>query len=307
MHYQHAPKVAPRIMIPWDGITELGQLVAFARLLGGEQCAPMLLPIAPSVEDDDTLALAMAAGHLEQDDGLFPMEVLSPLSASGDPALGIANVAASHDTTFMLMATSCHPAGQLDPSCLAAQLALDSPIPVMVVHVDCDKPESCMPTVTRLIISLDGSSRARQALPFAAELAQRLCLPVQLLMVLDPKQILPPAYAYDPDAAVDMVAGLQHDAHRALTEAERFLQDREVVVTSELLFGPVISCLETSVQPGDLLVMTTHGIGQASQGRLGSVAAALVANPPGPLVIMRSSLPPDVVAHPLLRAAAWVS
>jgi nucleotide-binding universal stress UspA family protein len=305
--YQVAPNITPTVLIPWDGLTELGQIVAFARLLGGQAANLTLLPLTPGCTTEHVFDVDSVTGRSDCGAVHPPIEVLDLLDTSTDPAFEITAIADKRNIDLILMATPCHPAGKLDPSCLAAQLALDSPIPVMVVHVDCDKPESCMPTVTRLIISLDSSSRARQALPFAAELAQRLCLPVQLLMVLDPKQILPPAYAYDPDAAGDMVAGLQHDAHRALTEAERFLLDREVVVTSELLFGPVISCLETSVQPGDLLVMTTHGIGQASQGRLGSVAAALVANPPGPLVIMRSSLPPDIVAHPSLRTAAWVS
>ena len=40
--------------------------------------------------------------------------------------------------------------------------------------------------------------------------------------------------------------------------------------------------------------MTTHGIGNAPRGRLGSVAARMVADIPAPLVIMRSSPPVDV-------------
>lgn len=118
---------------------------------------------------------------------------------------------------------------------------------------------------------------------------------MRFVVVIDPARGLPPAYAYDPDAA-ELLAGLKNEAHWALTQAEQLLTHQGVTVSSDLLFGPVGQSLQASIEPGDVVVMTTHGIGGAQRSRLGSVAARMVANVTTPLVIMRSSPPAEVIA-----------
>jgi nucleotide-binding universal stress UspA family protein len=221
--------------------------------------------------------------------------VLTLPDATTDPTSTIAAVAAEHAIDLILMATPCQTSRKLDPACLAAQIALDSPIPVMVVHFACDNLAAFPPSITRVLVPVDGSTRAAQALPVAGTLARRLGVPVQLVMVLDPKQVLPPAYADDSDATATMVASLTHDAHWALIQAERILRSYQVEAGSDFLYGPVISSLEAAIDPGDVIVMTTHGIGGAPRGRLGSVAARLLADDPCPLVILRGSPQEEIV------------
>jgi nucleotide-binding universal stress UspA family protein len=285
-----------RILIPWDGLTPINQVLSFARVLGGQGANLTVLCVVPEC------AAASAISNGEEGDQLAsgsvrpPVEVLDLPAADADPATVIETVAAERAVDLILVATPCQTAEELDPSCLAARLALDSPIPVMVVHFACDNLAAFPPPITRLLVPLDGSTRAVQVLPFAVSLASRLNLPVRLVMVIDPARILPPAYAYDPDASAEMVAGLTNDAHWALSQAEQMLASQGIEVRSDLFHGPVISSLGAAVKPGDVMVMTTHGIGGAPRGRLGSVAARLLADVPGPLVIMRGSPPSEIVS-----------
>lgn len=294
---QEQPQVAAsRILIPWDGMPPLDQVLILARSIGGADASLLLLPTSSGSATQNTTEAILRVGQPDQCVPHTDVEVLDAPDIV-DLTIQIATVAAKREIDLILVATLCHPVGKIDPSCLAAQLALDSPIPVMVIHVDGDNLVALPQSIMRLLIPLDGSSRATQILPVAANLAHQLHLPVRFVMVIDPARILPPAYAYDPGASAEMVAGLTHEAHWALTQAEQFLSRQGITVSSDLLYGPVISSLNAAVEPGDVLAMTTHGIGAAPRARLGSVAATLVSNPPGPLVIMRSSVPPDIVVH----------
>ena len=286
MHDPHPRDDALSMLIPWDGLTPINQVLTFTRALGGQDARLMLLPVAPE------LTAATARSVLKPTHP--PVQVLDLPEGSEDPAPGIEAVATAQHVDLILMATPCHPAEQLDPSSLAATIALDSPTPVMVVRFDCDDLASFPPSLGRLLVPLDGSLRAAQALPLAANLASRLQVPVRLVMVIDPVQVLPPAYAYDPGAA-DMLTGIRGEAAWALTQAERLLAHRGVNVSADLRTGPVVRSLEAAVKPGDVLVMATHGIGGAPGSRLGSVAARMVTDVRVPLVILRGSQPVDIV------------
>jgi len=179
---------------------------------------------------------------------------------------------------------------------LPAQIALDSPVPVMLVRTSHAGGQAFPPVLKRLLIPFDGSPRAAKVLHVAAQMAARLALPVHLVMVLDPKQILPPAFAYDPEAE-DMIAGFRSDAHMSLKRGEHVFDLARVICHSSLLYGPVIGSLKEMIEPGDLVMMTTHGLGNAPHGRLGSVAARMIADIADPLVIMRGSRPVDVVVQ----------
>jgi len=281
------------ILVPWNGGIPIEFVRDVARSIGGPHARLMLLPVAPGHTEKDLTPPALAPTEPTRESDWSRIEVLERSDAV-NPALEIVAVAARRDVDLILMATRCHPDGAIDAGCSAAQLALDSPTPVMVVHVDGNDLAAVSPHISRLVVPLDGSARAAQALPFAASLARRLRLTVRLVMVIDPVRMLPPAYAYDPEASAQMLARLRNEAHNALTGAELQLANEGVEVTSELLSGPVIPSIEAAVQMGDVLVMTTHGTGGDTQ-RLGSVAARLLVDNPGPLVIMRGSPPASVV------------
>lgn len=275
-----------RILAPWDGVIPFNLLESIAQSVGGEDVTLLVQPVSPEASEPISSARACSTAASATIAYLNGQSAEFPVSAQ----------VAEHEVDLILMATRCRPAGAIDPSCMAAQLALDSPIPVMVVHV-ADDPTTTMQPLGRVLLPLDGSARSRQILPLAADLAHRLGVPVKLLMVLDPRQVLPPGYVHDPDAAQEMIASLRHDAHWALTQAEQSLMEKRIDVEAELLYGPVVPSLGGAIQPGDVVVMTTHGAGDAPHDQLGSVAARLLAEISSPLVIMRSHMPDDAVGR----------
>lgn len=271
-----------KLLIPWDGLTPINQVLAFARPMAGDEAGLALLPLTteaaaqPPIMSDCTVTVL-------------------PVPFATSPARGIIDVAAEQRAELILMATPCHPTGEFDPTCLAAEIALESHIPVMIVHFDCDDLTAFPPVVKRLLVPLDGSLRAAQAIPFVERLARRMSVPVHLVTVIDVKRALPPALAYDLEASADMSAELRGEAGWALRQAERMVNRHGVPVTSDIRHGEIVEALEAARQTGDVMVMTTHGIGNAAQDRLGSVAAKLVGDSAAPLIVMRSSLPKEIV------------
>lgn len=285
MPSNHTPSA---ILIPWDGKISIEPLLTLASSIGGPEVSLLLMPVTGGHIGDGSTLLAPPPMPAIRESAWPRLEWLERSDAAGT-ASDIAAIAARRSVDLILMATLCHTAGGIDATCLAGQLALDSFTPVMVVHVEGDHPAALPAPISRLLVALDGSARAAQSLPLAASLAGWLGVAITLVMVIDPRRVLPPAYAYDSEASAEMIARLRGEAHGALSQAERQLANEGVTVTSELLYGPVIESIEAAVQPGDVLVLTTHGVGGATQSQLGSIAARLVADNPAPLLIMRGS------------------
>ena len=193
--------------------------------------------------------------------------------------------------------------GYIDLETAFARYSLDSDIPVMVLRHRAGE-EASFPSTSRIVVSLDGSTTAAQALPLATRLAYITGLPVRFVMVIDPSRVIPAAYAYDPEAW-GVISDLRQTAHWALRQAEEQLRSEGIEVESDLLFGPVNACLRELLNERDMVVMTTHGSGRATRRRVGSVARRLLASTPEPIVIMRAAVQGDVIVEGY-EACSWV-
>lgn len=282
-----------RLLVLWDNEALLAPTVSFVRGIAGEEARLMLQPVAcePANGGDETAA-RLDGGAVEM------LERIGQVSESVDRITEIAN---ARSADLIVMATTCCAVGALNHSCGAAGLALDSPIPVMLLRTH-DLARAPISPIRRVLVPLDGSARAAQALPLASTLAERFDVPVQFIMVIDPARVVPPAYAYDPEAQ-DIITDLRETAHWALKQAEQRLEQSGVLVSSSLLYGPVSTCIESAIEPGDVLVMTTHGTGRAASSKLGSVAAKMVAHVTTPLVITRVQPQRDMVVN---AACPWI-
>lgn len=193
--------------------------------------------------------------------------------------------------------------GHIDLETAFARFSLDSDLPVLVLRHRAGQRPVFGPT-SRIVVPLDGSSTAAQALPLATRLAHVTGWPVRFLMVIDPSRVIPAAYAYDPEAW-GVISDLRQTAHWALRQAEDQLRSEGIEVESDLLFGPVNACMREIVEDTDMLVMTTHGSGRATRRRVGSVARRVLASMPQPIVIMRAAVQGDVIVEGY-EACSWV-
>jgi|GEM_PF-4316651 len=181
-------------------------------------------------------------------------------------------------------------------------VAMESPVPVLVLRAP-EGESATFPAVDRILVPLDGSARSADALPLAAHIAKGAGLPVLFVMVIDPSRVIPPAFAYDPDAWT-IVTELQETAHWALKQAESQMAREGVRVESSLVYGPVNACLQAAIRPTDLVIMTTQGSGKKA-GRIGSVAARLLATAVGPVIVHRGR-DQRVIVVDGYEACSWV-
>lgn len=193
--------------------------------------------------------------------------------------------------------------GHLEQGLPIVHSIMNSTAPVLVTR--CSRGGSVPGSrINRVVVPLDGSTTAGQAIPLASSVARELDVPVRFLMVIDPARVIPPAYAYDPDAW-GMIEGLRQTSHWALSQAEAAMERDGVTAGSDLMFGPINASLSANIHDGDLVVMTTHGPERHRQRDRESVALRTLVSVPQPMLIMRAETEKEIVVDGYL-ACSWV-
>lgn len=180
-------------------------------------------------------------------------------------------LAATPGTGLIVMST--RGAGMVGRALLgsvADRIARQAQVPVLLVRASDDLAAS--PRFARIVVPLDGSPRAEQAVPIAAALAREIGIPVRLIHVV----------------ADDAAEGAARDKTSQTLQAQaQTLRDDGLDASSEILTGQPASALLGALTPEDLVVMTSRGRG--GLGRLlGSVADRLVREAPAPVLLAPS-------------------
>ena len=210
----------------------------------------------------------------------------------GDPASQILQAVAQNKADIVAMTTHGRGAvGRATYGSIADRVARESPVPVLMI-----RPDACEhrpPLVRRLLVPLDGSALAEEALPVAAEIAKRLDVPVHLVQAIDLAAALASLcgeglFAISPSGEVyqEMADALQHGAEDTLQSAAARLAREGVTATWEVLSESPYLAIADASTPGDVIVMTSHGRGGVLRWLLGSVAEKLVREAPVPVVLV---------------------
>lgn len=140
-----------------------------------------------------------------------------------------------------------------------------------------------------ILVPLDGSGLAEQALPFALAIAERGRSKIKLVLVHEP-----PTTILGPEDA-ELYARVEVAALRAEREylkgvIQRFRGGTAQALSSAVLKGKVAGTLAryASETRADLVVMTTHGRGGIRRVWLGSVADQLVRTLEVPILLVRA-------------------
>jgi nucleotide-binding universal stress UspA family protein len=267
------------ILVPLDGSALAEQALPFAEILAAPGCQLILLEVG---QDEDELSLPERYSH-----SCAQLE-----TATGDPAQQILQV--TRDLGVGLIVMTTHGRGALGRwafGSVADTVTRTASVPVLVVRPH-TSPAAASPLIQRVVVPLDGSLLAEQALPVAQALAQQLEIPVHLITTIDLTSLLPvemlPTVAFDASLYDETTARLQADAEAWLTRAAQELQGAGVTSTWEVLYGSPFLVISEAVAAGDLLVMTSHGHGGAKRWLLGSLAEKLIREAPVPVVIVPS-------------------
>lgn len=143
----------------------------------------------------------------------------------------------------------------------------------------------------RILVPLDGSDRAEQALETAAELALKFGAEVLLLRALT---LSLQAFVAAPGIPVPVYQGEMLDAERA--EIEKYLAHQaealrsrgvtvSLVVGEDVAAAAILDAAEDA--RADLIVMSTHGRTGLARWTYGSVAEKVLRHAPCPVLVVR--------------------
>lgn len=154
----------------------------------------------------------------------------------------------------------------------------------------------------RILVPLDGSDRAEQAIPFAARIARASNGTVILMQVapvpVDFRSERKPSAEHYPENIIEEGKSL---AFNYLDNAARMAELVSVKTETRVEYGHVAPSILAAIEPleVDLIVMCSHGYSGFKRWALGSIARKIIAHSPVPVLVLRdggSSLTTEAVS-----------
>ena len=144
---------------------------------------------------------------------------------------------------------------------------------------------------SKIIVPLDGSDLAEQALPYAELVASTLSAPIELVQAYD---ILPGSVlgSRSPRVADQLHMGARERAEASLTSVRQRLEAAGFAVNIATQRGPAADVIvaQAGTDPSALVVMCTHGRGGISRWVMGSVTDKVLHTVPNPMLIVRATV-----------------
>lgn len=256
------------VLAPLDGSARAEAVLGWLPLL------PIQRLTLLHVRDEDSPELGEATRYLEEiaSRPSPPGCTVETRVVTGCAADSI--VAAAAGVDLVVMSTrGAGGGGRLLFGSVADRVARHSPSPTLLLRGG-SAPVSAE-AVRRVVVPLDGSANAERALPLALTLAATLACPIHLTTVIE--------------EAAAKTARRRADGY--LERHAEQLASRGVQATTERRSGSAAEELLAAVAPGDLLVITTHGQGEARRWQIGRVAEKLLRQAAAPVVLVRADSP----------------
>ena len=144
-----------------------------------------------------------------------------------------------------------------------------------------------------ILVPLDGSPRAEQALPVAARLAHASGGTLMLLQIVTLPTMLAPYPAVDPATIQTIIDTDVEEAKRYLQRVTRLSSLKDIHVETEAIIGTadatILSVAE--IQHIDLIVLCSHGYTGMKRWVLGSVAEKVAHHASVPVLLLREGGP----------------
>src|SRR5215208_6957781 len=300
------------VLAPVDGSTRALHAVPWAEKLAGPDGTVVLLRVVPPQPDyaeslfslvgaedrvqeiQDTWARTAKADMDEAEALLSGSGVtVEQMVAEGEPDEEIVAAAARRGVQMIAMASHGRGAvGRAIFGSVADRVARTAPVPVLILRTP-DEDVDPSVVVSRIVVPLDGSEIAARALPVASEVAKQLGAPVHIVRAVDAATALPMASgvfgaapAVDPEVADQIWQEAEAEARSTVTTAVSRLRAEGVDASGAIVNGSPFFAISEATQPGDLLILTSHGRGGVRRWLLGSVAEKLVREANAPVILV---------------------
>lgn len=261
-----------------------------------EHDAPATIHGEPHLSDAEEAAVYLnAIADRERSSGV-PTSVHVHPNPEHDVARSIGEHADELGADLIILAT--HGSGGLRGLLfgrIAQQVLRHTPTPVLLIWpVETRSPP--MPRFDHIVVPLDGTPAAEEALPLARSLAAATGARLRLVRVVPTISTLStqrdPAATFTPTATAALLDLEEEEARAYLARVARQLANG-TPVTTEVRRGEVAAALAAAVadDAADLVVMSTHGRAGLSGRLAGSVAARLLERIERPLLVIRAPTP----------------
>ncbi len=225
-------------------------------------------------------------------DNLDGVDIVETAAFHGDAADAVLEEIRVRKVDLVVMAT--HARARLDRlvhGSVAQTVLSRTRVPVLLVHDQDARYVEHLPQPPRLLVPLDGSTFAEQALPVALDLAAQLKADVVLTQSTPPPDHVRVAEDGTIVSYVDQqVESAETEARQYLTEVARELDRRIGPPTHvDVRIGPPAGAIAQAAREHSALfvVMATHGRTSVTRLLLGSVAEAVVRNSSVPVLLVR--------------------
>jgi nucleotide-binding universal stress UspA family protein len=148
-----------------------------------------------------------------------------------------------------------------------------------------------MALYTRIIVPLDGSKLAERALPEAEQLAKLTGAPLLLLRVVDYSsrdRLGDFGLLYEYEAMAQALAEEHEIADAYLADVVRKLEAEDYTVSATVVDGIAAKAIVALAQPGDAIVMATHGRTGLKRWFIGSIAEEVLRHATVPVLLVRA-------------------
>jgi len=163
--------------------------------------------------------------------------------------------------------------------------------PVLLVRPQSETKPVSEPSLSRIILPLDGSLLAETAIPHATFLAQSFNLPVVLIQALDLTWLLSGGDSTLNEFSIppELEDELSADAVDYLKQTGARFREVGITVEERFSFGRPgdIIAEQAHATPGALIVMSTHGRSGLGRTVLGSTADRVVRAAEAPVLLVR--------------------
>jgi nucleotide-binding universal stress UspA family protein len=300
------------VLAPVDGSTRALRAVDWAEKFAGPDGTVILLRVVPSQPNyaESLFSLVGAEGSVQDIQDAWTRTAKADLDeaaalltgskvtveqmvAEGEPDEEIVAAAARRGVQMIAMASHGRGAiGRAIFGSVADRVARTAPVPVLILRTP-DEDAAPDVVVSRIVVPLDGSEIAARALPVASELAKQLAAPVHVVRAVDAALALPMASGVfgagpvvDADVTDQIWEEAEAEARSTVTTAVSRLQAEGIDASGGIVNGSPFFAISEVIEPGDLLILTSHGRGGVRRWLLGSVAEKLVREADAPVMLV---------------------
>lgn len=142
----------------------------------------------------------------------------------------------------------------------------------------------------RVVVPLDGSDVAEEALALATNLARHLNVPIHLIRIVDTyraQSIPTTTMALDYSMLSELAEEEIEDARVYLEGRVNSLTEQGLQVTGDVLHGPIARQIVAAAGADDVIVMSSHGRTGIKRWFLGSVAEEVMRRANCPILLNR--------------------